>query len=108
MVVSDGDFSDTFDQLFISPRLVMMLSLHLLPCFSSSLWRGGFERLKKVFVTPIIVRLTFELSFRETSYIQMHVSFTLLISFFSFSFFFAFAVGFCHSLINPLHPFITL
>lgn len=62
----------------------MMLSLHLLPCFSPSLWRAGFERLKKVFVTPIIVGLTFELNFWETSYIHMHVSFTLLISFFGF------------------------
>lgn len=72
----------------------MMLSLHLPPCFSLSPWRTGFERLKKVFVTPIIVRLTFELNFLEISYINMHVSFTLLICLF-----------FCCSLTNPLHPF---
>lgn len=53
-------------------------------CFSSSLRRTGFERLKKVFATPIIVRLTFELSFWETSYIQMQVSFIILILAFGF------------------------
>lgn len=81
LVVSDGDFSDTFDQLLSSPWLEMP-SLHLFSCFSSSLWRKDFVRLKKVFVAPIIVGVTFELSFWEASYILMHLSFSVLIPFF--------------------------
>lgn len=94
--------------------LIHLINYLLLPdlwwCFlsiSSSLWRAGFEKLQKVFVTPIIVGLTFELSFWETSYIHMHVSFTLLIPFFPL-FFPLLLLGFFSSLTNPLHPLRNL
>lgn len=46
-------------------QLRLINYLPLLPRSSSSLWRSGSGRLGKVFVTLIIVRLTFELNFRE-------------------------------------------
>lgn len=46
-------------------QLRLINYLPLLPRSSLSLWRSGSGRLGKVFVTLIIVRLTFELNFRE-------------------------------------------